>query len=584
MSKATLTEQINTGTTHAQAERRVPTQTTASVPAAVAQRPSAPAISALPRADAASLFAACAASPVNPFAAGAARSEWDAQRVPDDAAPGTYTYSLVKSGPDVPPEEVEIAGVTSVEVMILWGTNVLHVDHLTPPRPYAVGEDADCDYFLPTETLGASRIPVVLVDGDRVRVALPAGARGTVEIPGRERAPLEQVRGDAEPCAELVGGHQVALPGRSKARIELGGFVIQVTTGNAGKRVPRGIAASHDYAAASYFGMSLLAHAGFLATLAFFVPPLSLTDDEEVDQNRIYLIQAYLNAAAERERPTSETQPAPSEVQDREGGTGDAHRGESGSMGKPTSTAQNRHYQVKKQSADPDTYLARQQAMREAAQFGMIGLLSTVAAGDPNAPTSPFGRPEANGRDQTSSLGNMWGAEGGEAFGIGGLGLSGIGEGGGGRGEGVGLGDFGGLGQGAGTGWGQGFGPGGGGLSHGRLTQDHKPKAPGPRYGIPTVSGRLPPEVIQRIVRQNYGRFRLCYERGLAKNPTLEGRVAVRFVIDRSGAVSSATNGGSDMPSPEVVDCVVRAYYGLSFPQPEGGIVTVAYPIMFSPG
>jgi hypothetical protein len=29
---------------------------------------------------------------------------------------------------------------------------------------------------------------------------------------------------------------------------------------------------------------------------------------------------------------------------------------------------------------------------------------------------------------------------------------------------------------------------------------------------------------------------------------------------------------------------VVRSFYGLSFPQPEGGIVTVVYPIMFSPG
>jgi hypothetical protein len=28
---------------------------------------------------------------------------------------------------------------------------------------------------------------------------------------------------------------------------------------------------------------------------------------------------------------------------------------------------------------------------------------------------------------------------------------------------------------------------------------------------------------------------------------------------------------------------VTRAFYGLSFPQPEGGIVTVTYPITFSP-
>jgi hypothetical protein len=101
---------------------------------------------------------------------------------------------------------------------------------------------------------------------------------------------------------------------------------------------------------------------------------------------------------------------------------------------------------------------------------------------------------------------------------------------------------------------------------------------------VTTVSGRLPPEVIQRIVRQNYGRFRMCYEQGLTRNPNLEGRVQVRFAIDREGMVSNVQNGGSDLPDNAVVSCVMNAYYGLSFPKPEGGIVTVAYPIMFQPG
>ena len=98
------------------------------------------------------------------------------------------------------------------------------------------------------------------------------------------------------------------------------------------------------------------------------------------------------------------------------------------------------------------------------------------------------------------------------------------------------------------------------------------------------VSGRLPPEVIQRIVRQNFGRFRLCYENGMRGNPSLAGRVAVRFVIGRDGAVSNVGNGGSDLPDAAVVSCVVRAFYGLSFPQPDGGIVTVTYPIVFTAG
>ncbi|WP_284666783.1 AgmX/PglI C-terminal domain-containing protein [Myxococcus sp. SDU36] len=98
------------------------------------------------------------------------------------------------------------------------------------------------------------------------------------------------------------------------------------------------------------------------------------------------------------------------------------------------------------------------------------------------------------------------------------------------------------------------------------------------------AAGRLPPEVIQRIIRQNYGRFRLCYENGLRNNPDLQGSVSVRFVIGRDGAVNQAEDAGSDMPDHGVVSCTVRAFYGLSFPEPEGGPMTVVYPFMFSPG
>ena len=173
----------------------------------------------------------------------------------------------------------------------------------------------------------------------------------------------------------------------------------------------------------------------------------------------------------------------------------------------------------------------------------------------------------------------MWGVYIGVSVGGGGPCPPGVGEGGGGRGEGIGLGNIGTFGHGAGTGTGQGFGSG-----HGRLGGSHQTRAPSIRQGATTVNGRLPPEVIQRIVRQNFGRFKLCYEDGLRKNPSLQGRVAVKFVIDRSGAVSTAQDGGSEIQDPGVVQCVVRGFNNLSFPQPEGGIVTVVYPIIFTPG
>lgn len=523
-------------------------------------------------------------SSVNPFASGAAQSAMhDSLRVPDDAPPGTYTYRLVKSGPDVSADEVELVHVQSVEVMVLWGTNVLHVSHLTPPRNFYVGEEQGknfaCDFFIPAERLGTTRLPIVLGDRASVSLVIPPGAKGFVEIPGQGRMTMDEARQKASPSAEVSGGHQLALPGGAKARVELDNFVFQVAAVNAGKPLKHGVGAGVDWNVFLYFGLSFLAHAGVIAAMAFFVPPLGLTDDEDIDKDQMYLIQQYLNSAAEREQEEKETEVVEENADNKEGGTGTRAKGEEGSMGNPTSKATNKRYAVQGPKDNPDPHIARQAALREAQEFGIIGLLNTGAAGDPNAPTAPWGRDTSLGTDELSARGNMWGDEIGDAFGAGGLGLSGIGEGGGGRGEGIGLGNIGTLGHGAGIGTGQGFGSG-----HGRLGGSHKTSAPKVRMGATSVSGRLPPEVIQRIVRQNFGRFRMCYEQGLGRNPNLEGRVAVRFVIGRDGAVSNVGNGGSDLPDSGVVSCVVSAFYGLSFPQPEGGIVTVVYPIMFAPG
>ncbi|HEX6274196.1 MAG TPA: AgmX/PglI C-terminal domain-containing protein [Polyangiaceae bacterium] len=520
----------------------------------------------------------------NPFAAGAAAQRHaDAMHVPEDAAPGTYTYTMIKSGPDVSPDEVELPHVQAVEVMVLWGSNVLHVSHLTPPRNFYVGEELGknfaCDFFIPSERLGTTRMPVVVGDRASVAIVIPPGATGWVELPGQPRMSLDEVRPRAQPSAEISGGHQLPLPGNAKARVEIGEFVFQVAAVNAGKPLKHGVGAGWDWTVAMYFGLSFLAHAGLIGAMAFFVPPLGLTDDEDLDKDALFLMQQYLKAAAERENEEKDPEVVQENSDNKEGGTGTRAKGEEGSMGNPTTKATNKRYAVQGPKDNPDPHIARQAALREAMEFGMIGLLNTGAAGDPNAPTAPWGRDTSLGSDDISARGNMWGDEIGDAFGAGGLGLSGIGEGGGGRGEGIGLGNIGTLGHGAGTGTGQGFGAG-----HGRLGGSHKTKAPKVRMGATTVSGRLPPEVIQRIVRQNYGRFRMCYEQGLGRNPNLQGRVSARFVIGRDGSVSNVSNGGSDLPDSGVVSCVLSAFYGLSFPQPEGGIVTVVYPIMLEPG
>jgi hypothetical protein len=97
------------------------------------------------------------------------------------------------------------------------------------------------------------------------------------------------------------------------------------------------------------------------------------------------------------------------------------------------------------------------------------------------------------------------------------------------------------------------------------------------------IQGRMPPEVIRRIVRANFPRFRACYEVGLKTNPSLAGTVITRFVIDNSGAVESAASGGGTLGSGTVSACVLGVFRTLSFPAPEGGKVTVTYPINFQP-
>jgi hypothetical protein len=99
----------------------------------------------------------------------------------------------------------------------------------------------------------------------------------------------------------------------------------------------------------------------------------------------------------------------------------------------------------------------------------------------------------------------------------------------------------------------------------------------------PQVNGRLPPEVVRRILLQNLGLARRCYEAGLARNPRLTGRGAVRFVIGNDGAVSNARSAGATLQDAATVDCIARVPEFLSFPRPEGGIVTVIVPYRLAP-
>jgi hypothetical protein len=100
------------------------------------------------------------------------------------------------------------------------------------------------------------------------------------------------------------------------------------------------------------------------------------------------------------------------------------------------------------------------------------------------------------------------------------------------------------------------------------------------RPGKSQVRGALDKEIIRRVVRKHMNAYRHCYENALLGDPDLEGKVELKFVIAKSGAVSQATvTTGID----KVVDhCVKGVALRMMFPKPNGGgVVIVNYPFVF---
>lgn len=365
---------------------------------------------------------------------------------------------------------------------------------------------------------------------------------------------------------------------------------------------------------------SLMAHAGVLLVLGFLIARLGpdRPDAETVGNDVGYLLRA-LDAIAERERDRAPPvddgmEPAPGQGGDgrRGGGTGTRAAGEEGPTGSSVAPRRDAHLSSVGKAHAVTMALASTPSPAEV----LAGLIPALSA--PGTVRSTWDPPHGEGAETRDARAPLWGHGIDDAFSWGGLGLSGAGEGGGGRAAAMGLGSLGAIGRGAGTGTNAAFGPddgrggigegaggygegigigtfgsfgrdGGGGdegVSDGWGMRGGHHVVRSPRIGCgggTLVNGRLPPEAIQRVVRQNLGRFRACYERGLVRQPSLEGRVVARFLIVRDGSVGFAADGGSSLPDASVSACVVRAFAALSFPEPQGGTVLVEYPLSLSP-
>jgi outer membrane protein OmpA-like peptidoglycan-associated protein len=99
------------------------------------------------------------------------------------------------------------------------------------------------------------------------------------------------------------------------------------------------------------------------------------------------------------------------------------------------------------------------------------------------------------------------------------------------------------------------------------------------------IRGRLPPEVIKRLLRAHFPYLRRCYERALRKHgESFQGTVVSDFVIGTDGATGSALARPHAMtlPDDEMIECVAKVFACLEFPAPAEGKVAVHYPLHFS--
>ncbi|HSQ64374.1 MAG TPA: AgmX/PglI C-terminal domain-containing protein [Polyangiaceae bacterium] len=449
-----------------------------------------------------------------------------------------------------------------VQVTQYWGNagtgNVIAQRHALAGTGLSLGEEG-CDFTVPNVSHD-----LVRWDGEQLVVTPPLGSTVFIDrmMATSEAFPLNQGH-----CADVIFGE----------------FTFHVEVAPREQRPVRAIADVLAEGKYGTFAGSAVAHAALLAAFAFFMPALSSADDGGVDRQRIFEMKSYLTAAAEREQETKPEKPSDDEQGGSKSDPGQRAQGAEGAMGGPKPVEKPGRWSAKGDSRPEDAQLAREHALKEAQEFGMIGLISSASSSDPNAPVVPWGN-LLMGADRESHMGNLWSGDIGDAFGNG-LGLTGNDEGGGGKGQGIGVGDVGGLGHMLGTCGADTDCAGGHGHGHGKLGGDHRVKSPKLTWDPKiTTSGRLDAQVIQRIVRQNSGRFVACYQDGLRQNPSLTGRVAVQFMIGRDGTVTMAADtGGSDLPDQGVRQCVVKSFYGVSFPEPGGGTVRVVYPFTFTP-
>jgi len=90
-------------------------------------------------------------------------------------------------------------------------------------------------------------------------------------------------------------------------------------------------------------------------------------------------------------------------------------------------------------------------------------------------------------------------------------------------------------------------------------------------------------EALARFVRLRKGAIQNCYEKELKRNPSLKGKVVVRFTITSSGGTREIEIEENTLGNEAVASCIRTVVRGWRFPFKPDDDVPVAYPFVFAP-
>ena len=93
----------------------------------------------------------------------------------------------------------------------------------------------------------------------------------------------------------------------------------------------------------------------------------------------------------------------------------------------------------------------------------------------------------------------------------------------------------------------------------------------------------LDPQAVIAKIRQYRGALVACYEAALKRNPTLAGKITLRFTIGKIGKVTKVDIEADTMHDDDVSACIIDHAKGWRFPPPQSGSdgVQFSYPFIF---